>query len=57
MVSARGVKAKGKGWTGLSIPIGEKSLEFQNWDGKSNNSKVLKQLFVVVFIVSYTFPE
>lgn len=56
MISAQGVKTKGKSWMELSGPTGEENLEFQTWGGKGENSEALKQLFIV-FIVSYASPE
>ena len=41
----------------FSVPTGEASLEFWTWDVEGKNFKILKQLFVVVFIVSSTFQS
>lgn len=37
--------------------MGEKHLEFWTWDVEGKNIKILKQLFVVIFIISFTYPE
>lgn len=58
------VELKGEVFDGLcqrgrrfSVPTGEVSLEFWIWDVEGKDFKILKQLFVTVFIVSSTSSE